>query len=72
MNVEAQDWCAVLLRDPCVYCGREADTIDHILCIKEGGTNDWANLAPSCRSCNSKKNTRPLLSWLLKRRGQLL
>ena len=65
MNVEAQDWCVVLLQDPCVYCGREADSIDHILCINEGGTNDWANLAPACRSCNSSKNARSLLSWLL-------
>lgn len=42
---------------PCVVCGCESDTIDHIVPISGGGTNDPLNLQPMCRSCNSTKNS---------------
>ena len=41
---------------PCIVCGKPSDTIDHIVPISCGGTNDIENLQPMCRSCNSKKN----------------
>ncbi len=31
-------------------------TIDHIVCIKDGGTNHWDNLALCCNKCNNKKD----------------
>lgn len=49
----------------CVYCGKKKKlTIDHVVPIDRGGTNDMDNLVPACKSCNSRKNTKSLLSWL--------
>lgn len=43
----------------CQYCGKSAPDIilhvDHILPVKEGGTNDITNLVCSCDSCNMGK-----------------
>jgi len=50
-----------LHRDPlCAHCqakGRVtmATEVDHILPLKEGGTNNWNNLQALCKSCHSKK-----------------
>lgn len=48
----------------CVFCGKPATTIEHILCIKRGGTNDINNLTTACASCNSSKNDRYLLNFI--------
>lgn len=53
-----------LLADPCVYCGRAADVLDHIVPSAAGGENDWPNLAPSCTRCNNSKWRLPLLLYL--------
>lgn len=44
----------------CLACGRSDVelTVDHIVPIKFGGSNDISNLQPLCKSCNSKKNVR--------------
>lgn len=41
--------------DPCVFCGGEANTIDHIIPRSQDGDDDIENLAPMCRQCNSNK-----------------
>lgn len=46
---------ARLRGQPCWICGNPSDTVDHILPLSRGGTNDPANLAPACRSCNSAR-----------------
>jgi hypothetical protein len=43
---------------PCVVCGKPSDTVDHIIPLSKGGTNDPANLQPMCRRCNSKKSAK--------------
>lgn len=68
VNVETREMVAVLRRDPCVYCGDTADTIDHIHPVSLGGGLQWDNLAPACRACNSGKKDRPLLQYLLMKR----
>lgn len=43
----------------CVWCGATDNlTIDHILPVKLGGSNDEKNLQVLCRSCNSCKGCR--------------
>jgi len=59
----------VLRRDGrrCVYCGRRADTIDHVVPRSRGGTHTWDNCVAACRTCNSRKADRLLdeLGWTL-------
>lgn len=42
----------------CYMCMGKADTIDHIIPLSRGGLHRSDNLAPSCRSCNCKKNAK--------------
>jgi hypothetical protein len=36
----------------CVYCGDEAYTVDHVIPIELGGTDDPKNLVAACSRCN--------------------
>ncbi len=74
---------AVLHRDAhrCQYCGKDADSIDHVLPRSKGGDHAWDNVVAACRRCNLAKGSRLLadtamvlrrppcqprhLSWLL-------
>lgn len=46
----------------CFYCGcaldSETATADHMIPLSRGGANDIGNIAPACRSCNSKKHDK--------------
>lgn len=48
----------------CQYCGRSAPDVilevDHIMPVKEGGTNDIMNLVTACKECNRGKGAREL------------
>lgn len=59
----------VLRRDGhrCAYCGRSADTVDHVQPKSRGGLETWENLVASCLRCNNKKGNRTLteLGWQL-------
>lgn len=48
----------------CQYCGQKAPDVilevDHIIPVKEGGTNDIMNLVTACRECNSGKSCKLL------------
>ena len=50
----------VLRRDGyiCAYCGQMANTVDHILPVSKGGTDDMENLVAACTSCNSRKSNK--------------
>lgn len=61
----------VLQSDPCAYCGEMGVEIDHIEPVAVGGLKDWTNLTGACRSCNARKRTRSLLTFLLDRQPSL-
>lgn len=43
----------------CKRCGGHVDlTVDHIVPVVAGGTNDFDNLQTLCRPCNSSKGAR--------------
>ena len=51
----------ILIRDGycCQYCGSEdATTVDHVLPISKGGTDDPDNLVAACTRCNYSKGNR--------------
>ncbi len=68
-------WCrpekrlAIYLRDrfTCLYCLRDlhdadpADiTLDHLVCVVDGGANTPDNLVTACRHCNCSRGDQPL------------
>jgi 5-methylcytosine-specific restriction endonuclease McrA len=54
--------------DECFYCRKDLTpstvTIDHCKPFSAGGTNEFHNLLPACKSCNSRKGNRPILEFL--------
>lgn len=52
---------------PCIYCGRPANTIDHLIPKSRGGSNEHENLAPACLTCNRTKAARSLEEFLTTR-----
>jgi hypothetical protein len=62
--VKVEDFVALAEKGTeCVYCGRPADTYDHVLPISRGGTSEVANVVPACRRCNSAKGARTPEEW---------
>ncbi|MDS1271086.1 HNH endonuclease [Lipingzhangella sp. LS1_29] len=60
---------ALMRRDNhhCAYCGRRAETIDHVIPRSRGGGHLWENCVASCKQCNHRKADRLLdeLGWTL-------
>ena len=50
----------VLRRDGhhCAYCGKSANTIDHVQPKSRGGQDTWENLVACCFRCNNIKGDR--------------
>lgn len=42
----------------CGYCGKPANTVDHIVPRSRGGLTEWLNTVASCLKCNHKKGNR--------------
>ncbi len=59
----AQQWldlCAYY-DQRCLCCGlQEVLTVDHIVPLSRGGSNDISNIQPLCRACNSAKYDRTI------------
>ena len=65
-----RDYQSLLNRysNSCAYCkhGFSDDltvSLDHVVPVSRGGTHGAGNLVPSCRPCNSSKNSRTLMEW---------
>lgn len=50
----------ILIRDCslCQYCGSDATTVDHVIPISKGGTDEPDNLVAACTRCNYSKGNR--------------
>lgn len=48
----------------CVYCGKPASTVDHIIPKSKGGKDVAWNLVPCCKLCNSSKSNKDLVDFL--------
>ena len=47
----------------CLRCGKDGQlTVDHVISLAMGGTNDIGNIQPLCLSCNSQK-FMSVLDW---------
>ena len=42
----------------CVYCGKPANSIDHVIPKKLGGGDNPENLVPACMDCNRRKKDK--------------
>lgn len=53
---------AVFARDQgrCQYCGKAAESIDHVIPRSKGGGHTWDNVVACCRKCNTFKGDRLL------------
>ena len=53
---------AVFARDAgrCQYCGKSAESIDHVVPRSKGGPHSWDNVVACCRRCNTLKSDRLL------------
>jgi 5-methylcytosine-specific restriction endonuclease McrA len=55
----APAWMKKIVRDmfgsTCAACGREAETIDHVVARTKGGMTEVVNLQPLCDQCNQEK-----------------
>ena len=58
----------ILQRDEhrCIYCGKHASGIDHVIPISEGGLSIPCNGVCCCRSCNSSKRNKLDDRWIIK------
>jgi 5-methylcytosine-specific restriction endonuclease McrA len=65
----------VFLRDAgkCQYCGKRADSIDHVVPRSKGGPHTWDNVVAACGRCNAVKRDRFLedTTMRLRRRPQV-
>ena len=57
-----KEWKSLVLSfgNKCLWCGKTNTelTIDHVVPLIKGGTNNIENLQPLCRVCNSKKHDK--------------
>jgi len=67
-TLTAEEWIGIkeAFKQRCVYCGEKKPlTMDHIIPVSKGGFHIKENIVPACRSCNSRKNNKPVLLQLL-------
>ncbi len=64
----------ILSRDgrECHWCGMDATTVDHIIPVAKGGTDDLENLVAACRRCNFSKQDKMPDEFMMRRAGLFL
>lgn len=79
-DLTLEQWLGIkeFYENKCVYCGatNKPLTIDHIQPISKGGEHTASNIAPACKSCNSRKWNKllpdPILAQLRGESGRAL
>lgn len=52
----------------CAYCGVVQRLYrEHVIPLMSGGRDNWSNVVPSCRRCNSSKHVKSLDNWCASR-----
>lgn len=67
-NFTIEDWLALCeaVDYKCAYCRKETKlTVDHVVPLIRGGEHTLVNIIPLCKSCNSSKNNKTLLEFIL-------
>jgi 5-methylcytosine-specific restriction endonuclease McrA len=61
---------SVFARDghACQYCGKAAESIDHVVPRSRGGEHCWENVVAACRPCNVRKRDRMLAETTMRLR----
>lgn len=64
---------AALKRDhyTCLWCGRPATTVDHIIPSSKGGTDLPYNLLASCSDCNSRRGNQSAFSYFIEKANSI-
>ena len=54
-------------RHACGYCGKRAETINHVIPRSRGGAHVWENVVAACKPCNHRKADKFLdeIGWQL-------
>ena len=47
----------------CIYCGKNSESIDHVLPRSKGGLSITENCVPACLSCNGSKTDIDAFEW---------
>lgn len=58
-----QEWIELCQKygNKCIRCGNEVKlTVDHVVPLSKGGSNDINNIQPLCKHCNCKKHTKTI------------
>ena len=68
-------WSAIVefFGSRCAYClvSLVAPTRDHVQPLSRGGSHSVDNVVPACGSCNSSKQDKTLLEWMIFKHGGL-
>ena len=52
----------------CIYCGKQSESIDHVLPRSRGGLSVTENCVPACLSCNGRKSDTDVFEWYRRHR----
>jgi len=69
--ISVEDWEEIKKRYDyrCAKCRKEEPTIkleiDHVMAVSNGGTHEYLNIQPLCRSCNASKGNKDVMYRLL-------
>lgn len=65
LTEEEWEFTKKYFNNKCCYCGSTTEelTKDHVKPLKNKGKLSFDNVIPACRSCNSKKKDKEMMSW---------